>query len=86
MFWNYRTLREEHPYGDNEIDITYVIVEAHYDEEISNTLPTSYGDADLRTCSDNVEDLKWTLAHMAQALTRPVLIVRDGKLEEWKDG
>ena len=53
---------------------------------ISSVVPTSYGEASLSTCSDNVEELGWTLDKMREALTRPVLTVRDGKLEEWKDG
>lgn len=84
MFWNYRVMREEHPWGDNEIDVTLVIVEAHYDEEVSKTIPTSYGDADLRTCSDDPEELKTTLERMSQALTRPILVMRDGRIEEWE--
>ena len=85
MFWNYRTLREEYTCQSGEIDITYVIVEAYYDEEISSVVPTSYGDTSLSTCSGNVEELGWTLDKMREALTRPVLVMRDGKLEEWKE-
>ena len=81
MFWNYRVLEQHHPWGDDQMEITHVIVEAYYDEEISNVVPTSYAEASFIS-SEGVEGSQAELERYRQALARPVLIMRDGKLEE----
>ncbi len=79
MFWNYRVLREDHPYGDGEIDTTHTIVEAYYED--GETVPHAHAEASLYSI-EGVDGLQWTLDKFAQALERPVLVLRNGKLEE----
>jgi hypothetical protein len=82
MHWNHRVIKEV--FVDSEtgepLETVHTIVEAYYDEEVSNSVPTSWGGVTLNSI-EGVEGLRWQLEHMLRALDKPVLIVADDKIE-----
>ena len=83
MHWNHRVIRQEYEYtgldGKPETEITYAIVEAYYDEKVSNTVPDSWCTVTMLSDGDEgVDGLRWQLEHMMRALEQPVVVVKNG--------
>lgn len=81
MFWNHRVTKEV--FVDSEtgetLETVHTIVEAYYYEEVSNTVPDSWGGVTLNSI-EGVEGLRWQLEHMLKALDKPVLVVENDKI------
>lgn len=83
MHWNHRVIRQEYEYtgldGKPETEITYTLAEAYYDEEVSNTVPTSWCEATVHSDGDEgVDGLREQLERMMRALEQPVVVVKNG--------
>lgn len=74
--WNHRVIRHE-----DEVGVAYCIHECHYDKK-GDAIPTSWTENATSVMSDTREGLFWVLAVMTEAVARPVLKIRDGKLVE----
>lgn len=70
MHWNHRIVRRKHTYVDGSTEYTYGIHEVYYDEDGNVetwTVEPTYPHG------DSIEDIKWSLKHMAKCLEHPVL-------------
>jgi hypothetical protein len=76
MSWNHRVIRHE-----DEIGIAYFIHECHYANK-GDTIPTRWTSEPVEVHSDTRTGLFWVLAVMTEAVAKPVLEIRDGKLVE----
>lgn len=76
MSWNHRVIR-----GEDEGGAYYRIHECHYDKK-GDTIPTSWTEEPVHVQAETRSGLFWVLAVMTEAVARPVLEIRDGKLLE----
>lgn len=78
MAWNYRVL--QYSSSDSEEGL-YKITEVYYDEQGN---PTSWVDEpiDPLSAQESKESLQWIMLALQEAITKPVLMVVDGKLVE----
>jgi len=75
-FWNYRVVKTT-----SELGPEYAIHEVYY----ANDVPDSWTEDLIAPYGETLAELRRDLAHMAQALDKPVLEVVDGKLKEARD-
>lgn len=75
MSWNHRVIR-----GEDNNEAWYAIHECYYDK--SDDVPTSWTVEPVDVSSDTRVGLFWVLAVMTEAVAKPVLEIRDGKLVE----
>jgi hypothetical protein len=74
MHWNHRVLDLTE---ENDGEPLYAIKEVHYDE---NDKPTGYGEPSI--VSEDLNELKWVVARLGEALTQPILKAKDFKESE----
>lgn len=70
MNWNYRVIQCDFTMGD-VVEHTFAIHEVYYEDDIV----TAWGGAE--PLGDTIEGLRSDLAHMAEALDKPVLQAAD---------
>lgn len=70
MSWNYRVVRREHDWGVMGGETLYEIHECYYDANGKIEHMTIEG---VDPVGDDLEGLRWTLAHMLDALDKPVV-------------
>lgn len=75
MGWNYRVIRSEDDGGT-----CYAVHECFYDNK-GDAIPTRWS-APAVVMSETRSGLLWVVAVMTEAIARPVLEIKDGKLVE----
>lgn len=63
--WNHRVVKHTHPCGSVEL----AIHEAHYDGKVAEAITTD----PTAPVADSVDELRWVLEKMIEALDKPVL-------------
>lgn len=76
MTWNYRVIRTE-----EEGEHVYAIHECQYADK-GDTIPGSWTEEPVCVLSETRTGLFWVLSVMTEAVAKPILEERDGKLVE----
>jgi hypothetical protein len=76
MTWNHRVIRFE-----ENGNVYYAIHECHYDKR-GDTIPMSWTANAVNVLSETRRGLLWVLSVMTEAVAKPVLTEKDGKLVE----
>ncbi len=74
MSWNFRVIKTKVE-GDPFIEFEYGIHEVYYNLETGK--PNGYHSKPRRVDAETIEELKWTLNKMLEALDKPVLTKED---------
>lgn len=77
MTFNYRIFREKSFFKDKFVEDYYTIRTVYYDDEGN---PTSYSETFSHPLGLNLDELRIDLCRMMEAISKPILIIRNNKI------
>jgi hypothetical protein len=72
MHWNYRVIRHQSISARGEHDCWLAIHEAYYPDD-SSDIPNGYTEEPVPVAGEDLEELRWKLERMLEALEKPIL-------------
>jgi hypothetical protein len=79
MSWNYRVIRHK----NDKDEIWFGFYECYYKNK-NDVIPHSWGESPTNIIGETTGDLLDALSKLKVAVEKPILYIKDNKLEVWK--